>query len=124
MFIVLISRTGLPHIYNYMLSNGKYRTLCGLNMPKENVQNTLCGDGPFPGVCPNCFIEAEDMYLDDLKMEPRIARNQWQMRLESLRDYHYQEILGPTSSTYEMISRHWDKLTRAKSKLNRHKKKK
>lgn len=123
MFIVLMPRVGTPHIYNYNMSNGKYRTVCNLTMSKENTQLTLCVDASIPGICSNCSAEADDMYLDDLNTEPRLARNVWQMRLCNLREFHNQEILGPSSSVYSMISRRWDKLIRLKFKLNRKKKK-
>lgn len=119
----MFPRVGIPHIFNFQLSDGPLRTICGKNMIKENTLTTMSGDSVFPGICPVCTHQFDEMYKDDLKDNPRIARNSWQSRMERLRSHHYNEILGPAGLTYEMINRSWTKLARAKRTLNRNKKK-
>jgi|SRR5581483_3089729 len=124
MYIVLIPRTGVSHIFNFLLSNGQYRTLCNVNVSKEKITMTLGCDAPFPGICPNCIAEAHDMYQEDLDIDPSIARNNWQMMLEGLRHFHYDEILGPSSLIFSLSTRNWNKLSRAKIKYTQSRKKK
>jgi hypothetical protein len=122
MFIVLFLRAGEKHIFSHQMSNGQIRTVCGKVMCKENTTNTLVADQVFPGICSNCSNHVQSMFDDDLRDNPRIARNSWQMRLENLRDFHYQEILGPAGPTHEITNRIWKKLNKAKRTLNRNKK--
>jgi len=110
MFIVLFPRIGIPHIFSYQLSNGHFRAVCGKILIKEKTTIILAADQVYPGLCSVCSQEIKNMYENDLKSEPRIARNYWQMRLENLRDCHYQEMLGPSVPTINMINRKWKKL--------------
>jgi hypothetical protein len=123
MFIVLFPRVGTPHIFNYQLSNGQFRTICGKNMIKENTLTTIAGDSIFPGICDICSHKINDRYQDYLNDEPRLARNSWQGRIEHLRDTHYCEILGPAEFIYEMTTRNFNLLNKAKLAWNRNKKK-
>jgi len=123
MLVLLIPRYGTPHAFNFVLSNGQYRTMCGKNFTKDMVCNTIAGDGVFPGMCQSCYDAIKDMYEDDLDCDPRMARNTWQLKLDNLRDFHYQDILGPIISSYEMTDRIWRKLNKLKRTLLKIKKK-
>jgi hypothetical protein len=116
MFIVIYPRIGTPHIFNFQLSNGQLRTMCGKNITKENTLTTISGDAVFPGLCSSCSHQIDEMYQDDLKEDPRIARNSWQARLPYLRSHHYYEILGPAGLAYDLANRSWNTLNRAKGK--------
>lgn len=121
MYVIIMQRTDVPHIYNYDLSNGQVRTLCGKNISKNPTDSVVSCDAIFPGICRNCLVDANDMYLDDLQFDPRWARNSWQSRLSSLRDYHAQEILGPSGLAYGMEHRVSNKINRARKAVKRKK---
>ena len=112
----MFPRVGTPHIFNFQLSNGLIRTICGKNINKENTLTTISGDAVFPGICSICSHQIDEMYQDDLKEDPRFSRNSWQTRLKHIRNHHYCEILGPAGFAYEMSKRSWNKLNRAKQK--------
>jgi len=116
MFIVIYPRVGMPHIFSFQLSTGQFRTMCGKNITKENTLNTISGDAVFPGLCLTCSHQINEMYEDDLKDNPRIARNSWQGRLPYLRSHHYYEIFGPAGFVYDLTNRSWSILNRAKGK--------
>lgn len=119
MYIVFFPRTGLPHIFNYETANGKCKMLCGKDIEKNTGANSMAIDTISPGICSNCSKEAEARYENDLDNDPRIARNSWQYRLRSLRDYHNDEILGPINHIYIMETRSYPKVHRAKKKCRK-----
>jgi hypothetical protein len=88
--------------------------LCGKDLPLDVTLSSIVGDNIFPGLCSICAKEAANIYNNYLKNNSRLARNSWQQQLESLRDYHYQEILGPAINAFAMKKRRWHKLNRAK----------
>lgn len=108
MFVVIMLRAGDVHIVDFTLNSGKqYRTICSKTFSKNLKMNTLAADNTFPGTCSTCKAFYDEMYLSDLNIEPRMARNESQFRYYNLVDYHRYEMEGPTVKYEDRVFRRW-----------------
>ena len=108
MFVVIILRTGDIHIVDYTINNGKkYRTICSKTFSRNLKMNTLAADNTFLGTCATCKAFYDEMYLSDLNIEPRMARNESQFRYNNILDYNRYEMEGPRMQYEDSINRRW-----------------
>jgi len=90
---ILIPRLGLSHILNYRLHNGKWRTLCQMDLPKDPTMTTLSADDTFPGICRACKESHDKYYQDNLEYNLQSARNMVQAHYIYIRDYVQDEMM-------------------------------
>lgn len=123
MFAVLFTRNGDVHAVSYRLNNGNYRTICGKNFPKSTMMNTLASDNTFPGICSTCKSYYDEMYLDDLEYDPRLACSESSTKYNDVLEFQRFNIEGPKARYEDLMDRHWQRLVRYQRLAKKSKKK-
>jgi hypothetical protein len=115
MIVVLLLRRENPHIVNYYNGNDMYLTICGLNLKKKEIIETIAADDTFPGICTTCKHYMDLGYKADLNRFPREARGH-AVFTEDMLKFHKLNILGPKSQYSDLLE---FRITRKFSKYRR-----
>lgn len=73
MFVVIMDRKSNIHIIDYVSPGGTYWSICGLNIYRKELFNSLSLDGCIPGICHKCKRGYKEYFDVDLEIEPNKA---------------------------------------------------
>lgn len=103
-------RSGTSHIVSFRLGNGNWRTVCGKVLKKELTMTILAADNTYPGLCSSCKSTEDYIYKQELKYNPRIARNCFQNHMCHTVDYIQNGMMSVSENYHFLEKRHWRKL--------------
>jgi hypothetical protein len=115
MFVLFIERDGNMHIVDYKSARGFYRAVCGKVVFQNELVNTIAADASIDSICRTCHETYNEMYISDLDVEPRMARNNSYLSITKLLEYTKMGYMRPEAK-YAYFLKH--KVT---GKLNRYK---
>lgn len=71
---IVVTRRNEVHLVDYTHANGNKYTVCGRCFTANDIVSFVELDGAILAACRNCHDTYDEMYLDDLNHDPRVAR--------------------------------------------------
>ena len=108
--IILMPRQGDPHIFVYRMSNGNWRSRCGIILPKNMTMITIATDNTFPELCRTCRDNENELLQSELNYSPQTVFNDFQSCLYGLRNHLKNEEAGSRDTYFYLANKKWPKL--------------